>query len=42
MEKKNVIEKVALVFGVCIVISAMWFWSAQIGDVLEVLEMAYG
>jgi hypothetical protein len=42
MEKKNIIEKVALVFGVSIVIVAMWFWSGQVGDVLEVLEMAYG
>ena len=42
MEKKSIIEKVAIAFGVCIVISALWFWSGQVGDVLEVLEMAYG
>jgi hypothetical protein len=42
MEKQAILEKVAMAFGVAIVIGAIWFWSRQIGDTLELLRMAAG
>jgi len=42
MDKKKVLETTAMVFGVGVFVGAVWFWSLQIGDVLEILEMAYG
>ncbi len=35
-------ERIALVCAVSILAAAAWFWSEQIRDVLELLEMAYG
>jgi hypothetical protein len=42
MDKKKVLETTVMVFGVGILVGAVWFWSLQVGDVLEILEMAYG
>ncbi|XOV84946.1 MAG: hypothetical protein ACFHXK_07440 [bacterium] len=42
MDRKKLLETVSMVFGVSIFIGAVWFWSLQVGDVLEILEMAYG
>jgi len=42
MNKKNSLEISALLLSGVVVIAGIWFWGEQIGDVLEVLEMAYG
>ena len=42
MDKKKLLETATVVFGVSIFIGAIWFWALQVGDVLEILEMAYG
>ena len=39
---KNNLEKVALGFAVITLVSLAWFWSVQVGWVIETLEMAYG
>jgi hypothetical protein len=36
------LEKVALGLSAVVLISAMWFWALQIGDVIELLNLAYG
>ena len=38
----KVLEKIAAVGSGLILLLAIWFWSEQIQDVLELLEMAYG
>jgi len=35
-------EKIALTLSIAVLGLAVWFWSGQIQDVLELLEMAYG
>ena len=40
--KKETLEKAALGFPVVTLVSIGWFWSVQIGWVIETLEMAYG
>ena len=42
MNKKDILEKLSFVFGAVIVVAATWFWTEQVQDVLEILEMAYG
>lgn len=42
MGKQAVLEKLAVVAAVIVIVTAGWFWSAQIGDVLETLKLAYG
>jgi hypothetical protein len=42
MDKQAMLEKVAMTFGVGIIIAALWFWTRQIGDTLELLRMAAG
>ncbi len=42
MNKKDILEKVSFVFGAAVVAAAAWFWTEQVQDVLEILEMAYG
>lgn len=42
MDKKKFLETAAMAFGISIFIGAIWFWTLQVGDVLEILEMAYG
>ena len=39
---KNNFEKAALGFAIATIISLTWFWSIQVGWVIETLEMAYG
>ena len=36
------LEKIALIGSLMILAAAAWFWSGQIQNVLELLEMAYG
>ena len=36
------LEKIALGASALIVLGAVWFWASQVGDVLELLELAYG
>ena len=38
----KVLEKIALIGSLTILAAAAWFWSGQIQNVLELLEMAYG
>ena len=40
--KVKVLERVAAIGSGLILLLALWFWSEQIQDVLELLEMAYG
>ena len=40
--KKETLEKAALGFAVVALVSICWFWSVQVGWVIETLEMAYG
>lgn len=40
--KKATLEKAALGFALVALVSIGWFWSVQIGWVIETLEMAYG
>jgi len=41
MDKKAVLEKVAIAFGIAVIVGAIWFYSIQIGDTLETLRLAY-
>lgn len=41
-QKQRWLERVAVLFGACVVGGAIWYWLAQVRSVLEVLEMAYG
>ncbi len=40
MNKKNVLEKLSLAFGAAVVIGAIWFWSLQVMEVIEILRLA--
>ncbi len=42
MDKQAILEKIAMAFGVAIVIGGIWFWTRQVGDTLELLRMAAG
>ena len=39
---KEALEKVVAGFTVVTLISFVWFWSVQVGWVIETLDMAYG
>ena len=39
---KPILEKLAIVFSLVVVVVAILFWVAQIGDVMETLCLAYG
>lgn len=36
------LERLALAGSVLIISAAVWFWTLQVGDVLETLRLAYG
>ena len=40
MNKKDILEKVSLAFGAAVVIGAVWFWTLQVMDVMEILRLA--
>lgn len=42
MDKKKILETTSLVFAAGVFIGAIWFWTLQVGDVLEILRMAEG
>jgi ABC-type uncharacterized transport system permease subunit len=42
MEKQAILEKIALAFGVAVILGAIWFWTLQVEDVLELLRAAEG
>lgn len=42
MEKKQILEKLAIGLGVLVIGGGGWFWYLQLQSVLELLEMAYG
>lgn len=39
---KGVLEKLAIGFGIVVIVTALWFWGTQVQSVIELLEMAYG
>ncbi len=39
---KSVLEKLAFSFAAVVFTAAIWFWSRQIGDVLDTLKLAAG
>jgi hypothetical protein len=41
-KKLDVREKVALVSSAAVIVVALIYWGVQVGDVIELLEMAYG
>ena len=36
------LQNIALIFCALVLASLVWFWSEQIADVIEMLELAYG
>ena len=40
--RKARLEKLAVIVSAVVIFAAAWFWALQVGDVLELLEMAYG
>jgi hypothetical protein len=42
MDKQAILEKVSIGFGVAIMLGAVWFWTLQVQDTLEILRMAAG
>ncbi len=42
MTNQALLEKVTIVAALLVLAGAVWFWSAQIADVLETLALAYG
>ena len=41
MDKKAILEKVVIVFGVAVIVVAIWFYAVQVGDTLDTLRLAY-
>ena len=41
MDKKAVLEKVAIAFGIAVILGAILFYNAQLDDTLATLRMAY-
>ena len=42
VDTKKLLEKMAMAMACVVVGVAMWFWSRQIMDVIEMLRLAYG
>ena len=40
--KKSTLERVVFSFAAVVIATAAWFWSRQVGDVIELLRLAYG
>ena len=40
--KKKTLERAAFGFAAVVIAAALWFWSRQVGDVIELLRLAYG
>ena len=36
------LQNITLIFCALVLASLVWFWSEQIADVIEMLELAYG
>ena len=39
---KKALERAAYGFAAVVIAAAVWFWSHQVGDVIDLLRMAYG
>ena len=39
---KKTLERAAFGFAAVVIAAAAWFWSRQVGDVIELLRLAYG
>ena len=42
MKEQDTLEKVAIGFATVTLFGLVWFWTVQVGWVIETLEMAYG
>ena len=42
MKNRDILERAAIGFAVITPVGLAWFWSVQVGWVIETLEMAYG
>ncbi len=41
-EKKHQLERIAMIVAAAVVGGSIWYWTGQVQNVLEILEMAYG
>jgi len=41
-EKKHQLERIAMIVAAAVIGGSIWYWTGQIQNVLEILEMAYG
>jgi len=41
-QKKHQLERIAMLVAAAVVGGSIWYWHAQVQNVLEILEMAYG
>ena len=41
MDKKAILEKVVIAFGIAVIIGAVWFYAVQVDDTLATLRLAY-
>ena len=39
---KKTLERAVYGFAAVVIAAAVWFWSRQVGDVIELLRLAYG
>ena len=39
---KSILERIAQFTSTAVLLVAVWFWIAQINDVLDTLKLAYG
>ena len=39
---KKALERAVFSFAAVVIAAALWFWSRQVGDVIELLRLAYG
>ena len=39
---KNALERLSVVLSILVIVAAVIFWTAQVGDVMDTLCLAYG
>lgn len=39
---QQLLERIALGATAGVIVGAIWFWALQVGDVIEILRLAYG
>ena len=40
--KRRFLEKAVFGFAAVVIAAAIWFWSRQVGEVIDLLRLAYG